>query len=215
MSELLSEREQEEVKKLLSNPLFFPPEFERYVREQISKNTGELPISQMLGARGIERYLTTNTTEVDVVNTAVETQVFSYGVKGKTIALAGQLRLFVAGVAKTPDATNQVFIRVKLGGTTFVQFALTQATLDGTYRPWAFQAVLRNKGSYVAQHGLALGSAANELGGNLTLTNNNEVAVDTSSDKNLTLTFAWDSGNANSSCKVQYVAASVFNPIGV
>lgn len=205
----LNASERDLLQRLLSNPLMFPDAFKNWMTDHMAVNIPQLPITQALGGRGIARYLNSNADSVTVTNSGgTEETLYTTNVAGRTMGQTGQLKVTLVLTAESPDVSNALTIRLKLGGTTLNSFIVDTDTLDGTPKPAVAIFTVFNAGDYAVQYTTCSGTF-------VTGTTVSSSTVDTSTAQDLTITGQWTSADTNDILVKKYAAVEVFNPIGV
>lgn len=88
----------------------------------------------------------------DVANTASETAIFSHSVTGALMSTDKMLRLTVLGDYLYNNVADQtVTMRVKFGGTTYVQAAAASNVLGADRKPWVLHVDVANLGANNSQ----------------------------------------------------------------
>ena len=147
---------------------------------------------------------------VDVVNTALETSIYSKSVAGNTIGIDGALRITVEGdLLNNTGASATLEVKVKFGGTTVLDTGAISYGDGSTNRiPLTLQVLIGNLGTTNAQRvrGLmqAYGTASGITNGTMLLTSvytligqYTGLALDTTVAQTLQVTVTLGSANAN------------------
>lgn len=157
-------------------------------------------------------------TQADVVNTIVETTVYSFSVPGGTLGTNKQLRMRMSGDFLNNSGGSAVLTtRVKYGATTIATNGTTITNAGGANRaPIELITCLDAFNSTSAQVSLTKIFALNNgVAGTLdgsgsvalptTATGHNAIAEDSTAAKTLSITFQWTVANANISARAHVV----------
>ncbi len=210
----LSPEERLTVKRYLSKPEEFPPEFEAWILETVKQN-GQ-PVNQQLGSRGFPRYIVSEKADATGFTATIETEIFSTTIPGRTISQGGIMTAFFPFTAACNDASNALTLKWKIGGVTVGTWLIDTEGLDSQQRPGMFSLEMRNLGEYGSQiitsvfSFQATFSTQAEYDLRLPLA----FTFDTSQDLSLALTAKWTSAGGQSLVR-KFFGVTVFNPIGV
>lgn len=163
-------------------------------------------------------------TTADVVNTTVETAVYSFSVPGGTLGTNRALRLTLIGDYLNNSAgTRTLEMRTKYGGTTIFDQAITAIAIDTVRRGFSFVTMLSAQNATNAQVastigvlgalGSADGAAVSIASGTLSAdpfeVTHNAVAVDSTLAQTLEVTLQHNVANANISARALAVQVEV------
>lgn len=209
----LSPEERAQLKRLMGHPTDYPKEMMSHIREWLAVNPPDFVASQFKG-KGVPRYLDRQTDALTSVgSTSTETTVYTYTLKEKTVSPTGQLRLLFFWAAYCGDVSNTVTIRVKLGASTVMSFAISTDSLDSNSRQGCADIKIVNAGAYNSQLGYLLAIQNTESGTYTDIKSIGSSSVDLSQDQELSITADWDSAGSQN-FDGTYLALEVFNPVG-
>lgn len=196
----MTEADIEDIKSLFGRPMLVPAEFRKWMVDQFALAIPSIPLSQLFGARVIERMIDVNTTS-QTVSGGAETGIYSLLLPGKSIAQNGRLRIEIPCTLQDAAASRQGYMRVKLNGNTIVaqpiiaQFAAPTATRLGVS--------IWNLNSYSSQTAQSFWDFRTTAAA---------AAVDLSVDATLTITFGFTAGDADDIFVKKAVFTTIFNP---
>lgn len=196
----MNEQDIQDIRDLFGRPTLIPSVFKKWMVDQFALAIPSIPMSQLFGARAIERLIDVNTTS-QTVSGGTETEIYSLLLPGKTIARNGRLRIEIPCTIQDAAATRQGYMRVKLGGNTIVSQPIVAQFASAN--PDRVGVSIWNLGSYAAQ-------AAESFWGYRTTAA--FPTVDLSVDTTLTITIQFTSGDADDIFVKKAVFATIFNP---
>lgn len=131
----------------LENPMDLPPEFKQWLVKYLEANPPSLPVAQMLGYKPPASTFDKVVGELQVVNSAIATPVYSKTIPGKTLGKSGAVRVTIYGFLTNNTGATQTFVwAIKFGGTTFWSDGQSIPTL-ATQRVMPIQFTLHNAGA--------------------------------------------------------------------
>lgn len=211
----LTTEELSTLERLLSNPLYFPNKFKSWLPDYVAQQIPQLPVVQSLGGRGIPRFLSSDTTPVNVGSTTTETEIYTTTVPGKRLAQNGQLKVRLYFRAMCTDVSNLLVVYINLNGTraATMQELDTDDYLDGNNRNGMYEFTIFNLGSYSSQ-GIAAVGGFDAQAGPRSLGGAGSSSTDTTEEFTVSLSAQWAGSGAQLFTKY-YASTELFNPIGV
>lgn len=170
--------------------------------------------------------LTQITTEVDVVNTAAETNLISYSVAAGAMGTTRRLKVLIIGdYLNNSGAARTGILKIKFGGTTIVEQNSTPAiNAHANRRPVRFDFDIANlaaanvnflEGEFrLGSVGTAAVSGIGDVGVSTdlliaSLASNGTTAIDTASAQTVAVTWQHSAANASLSMRLKYAAVQV------
>ena len=177
-----------------------PDSFVSWMVDQFALAVPSIPISQLFGARTIERIFDIETDAV-TVSGGTETTIYSVAVPGKTIAQNGLLKVVMPITLEDAAAAVSATARVKLGGATVHSHPMRAFFAAASAED--FHVYLYNFGSYASQVVESRWLYTKQA---------SFAAVDLSVDTTLSVTFQFSGGDANDVFVRKAAFASLYNP---
>lgn len=168
--------------------------------------------------------LARDVTTDDVVNSLVETTVFTASIAGGTLGSDRGMRLTLIGdYLNNAGVTPNLVVRAKYGVTSFAAATFIAIPANASRRALVIDAVLSAAGAtnaQVASARITLGAVGSALGTTLTPTSNfvgvrNAHAIDSTSAQTLSVTFEHDTADANISARALSVLVEQLGSSGV
>lgn len=195
-----TEKDIKEIASLFGTPVAIPGEFARWMADQFALAVPSIPITQLFGARSIERLFAIETDSI-TVSGGTETTLFTTPIPGKSIAQNGRLKLQMPITLQDSAGTRQGLLRVKLNGSTILSHPIVaQATAadpqDLIVHVWNRDQydsqVVESRWLYTKQWAPA--------------------TVDLAAEATLTVTYQHTSGDANDILVRKAAFATLYNP---
>lgn len=113
----MDEKQIAEIQQLFGSTIKIPGEFARWMADQFALAVPSIPISQLFGARTVERLIDAQTSSVTITG-GTETEFYSLLLAGKSIAQNGCLKIVIPFTIQDSAPNGQCVLRVKINGTT-------------------------------------------------------------------------------------------------
>lgn len=196
----MTEKEIREIEALFGAPARIPREFSSWMADQFALAVPSIPISQLFGARSIERLFDIQTNSI-TVSGATETTIYETTIPGKSVAQNGRLKVVMPITLQDAAGAASATARVKLNGTTL--HTQPMRAFFPTPDPSSLDVYVWNRDKYDLQVIESRWFYRKFW---------SPAAVDLSLDSTLTITAQFTGGDANDILVRKAAFASLYNP---
>lgn len=196
----MDEKQIQEIEALFGKTILIPGEFARWMADQFALAVPSIPITQLFGARSIERLFDVETDAITVSGSA-ETTIYETTLPAKSIAENGRLRVIMPITLQDAAGTRVGNMRVKLNGSTVLTHPVR--AFSASADPQDLRATIWNHDAYTRQTVEGRWFFTRQCGFS---------TVDLSLDATLTITFQFTSGDANDILVRKAAFATLYNP---